>query len=288
MTGFGSFEIENEQWRIKTEIKSLNNKFFDLNLRLPKSFKDKDIELRQDLSNKIGRGSVSVHINAEHKNAQNTQEAVSLNTELAQAYHQKIQALANTLQLPSGELLNTIIHFPDVLKYEEQSATEQDWLMMKQCVDQAFLKFDAFRIQEGNTIRTYLLDCVSKIRHNVQLVEQEEAPRKASVKGKLLQSLKDNQEDNSVDHNRFEQELIYYLEKYDIGEEKSRLYNHLDFFIESLDKDPNGKKLNFIAQEMGREINTMGSKAYYFPIQQLVVFMKEELEKIKEQLLNVL
>ncbi len=288
MTGFGSFEIENEQWRIKTEIKSLNNKFFDLNLRLPKSFKDKDIELRQDLSNKIGRGSVSVHINAEHKLAQNTQEAVSLNTELAQAYHQKIQALANTLQLPSGELLHTIIHFPDVLKYEEQSATEQDWLMMKQCVDQAFLKFDAFRIQEGNTIRTYLLDCVSKIRHNVQLVEQEEAPRKASVKGKLLQSLKDNQEDNSVDHNRFEQELIYYLEKYDIGEEKSRLYNHLDFFIESLDKDPNGKKLNFIAQEMGREINTMGSKAYYFPIQQLVVFMKEELEKIKEQLLNVL
>ena len=288
MTGFGSFELENEQWRIKTEIKSLNNKFFDLNLRLPKSFKDKDIELRQDLSNKIGRGSVSVHIAAEYKNAQVNQESVMVNTALAQSYHQKIQALANTLQLPSGELLNTIIHFPDVLKYEEQSATEEDWQLMKQCVDQAFLKFDAFRIQEGNTVKAYFMDCIAKIRNNVQLVEAEEGPRKSAVKGKLLQSLKENQEDNTVDHNRFEQELIYYLEKYDIGEEKSRLINHLDFFVESLNQDANGKKLNFIAQEMGREINTMGGKAYYFPIQQLVVFMKEELEKIKEQLLNVL
>jgi uncharacterized protein (TIGR00255 family) len=133
-----------------------------------------------------------------------------------------------------------------------------------------------------------LIACVDKIRNYVKTVEIEEVPRRESIKGKLLQSLNDNKEDVSVDQNRFEQEIIYYLEKYDIAEEKSRLYHHLDFFIECLEKDANGKKLNFIAQEMGREINTMGSKAYYFPIQQAVVLMKEELEKIKEQLLNVL
>jgi uncharacterized protein (TIGR00255 family) len=130
--------------------------------------------------------------------------------------------------------------------------------------------------------------CINKIKEYLLQVEKEESPRRESIKGKLLQSLNDNKEDVNIDQNRFEQELIFYLEKYDIGEEKSRLQHHLEFFVNSLDSDSNGKKLNFIAQEMGREINTIGSKAYYFPIQQLVVFMKEELEKIKEQLLNVM
>ena len=207
---------------------------------------------------------------------------------LAKSFYEKIQTLASELNIQSNDLMNTIIAFPDVIKYEENVSTEEDWMMVKSSVDEAFERFDAFRLQEGKTIGLYLIACVDKIRNYVKTVEKEEVPRRESIKGKLLQSLNDNKEDVSVDQNRFEQEIIYYLEKYDIAEEKSRLYHHLDFFIECLEKDANGKKLNFIAQEMGREINTMGSKAYYFPIQQAVVLMKEELEKIKEQLLNVL
>lgn len=288
MTGFGSSEMENDQWRIRTEIKSLNNKFFDLNLRLPKSFKDKDIELRQLLSNKINRGSVSVQIFADRKDNTLQNDALSLNLPLARSFHDKIQTLAGELGLQSKDLMSTIISFPDVIRYEENVSSEEDWNMVKGSVDEAFELFDAFRLQEGKAISAYIKDCVEKIKGYLKSVEQEEQPRRDSIKGRLLQSLTDNKEDISVDQNRFEQEMIYYLEKYDIGEEKSRLNHHIGFFIECLEKDGSGKKLNFIAQEMGREINTIGSKAYFFPIQQAVVLMKEELEKIKEQLLNVL
>lgn len=288
MTGFGSSEMENEQWRIRTEIKSLNNKFFDLNLRLPKSFKDKDIELRQILSNKINRGSVSVQIYADRKDTTVQNDALSLNLPLARSFFDKIQTLASELDIQSKDLMSTIISFPDVIRYEENVSSDEDWNMVKTAVDKAYELFDAFRLQEGKTIHLYILECVNKIKEYLGSVEQEEGARRDSIKGRLLQSLAENKEDISVDQNRFEQEIIYYLEKYDIGEEKSRLYHHIDFFMECLEKDANGKKLNFIAQEMGREINTIGSKAYFFPIQQAVVLMKEELEKVKEQLLNVL
>ncbi|MEZ4804178.1 MAG: YicC/YloC family endoribonuclease [Bacteroidia bacterium] len=288
MTGFGASETENENWRIRTEIKSLNNKFFDLNLRLPKAFKDKDIELRQLLNNKINRGSVSVQINAEKKDTSNANDALSVNLSLAKSYYQMIQEISTELNIDSKGVMTNIISFPDVIKYDDSAAKEEDWEMVKDCLIETFLKFDEFRLQEGKTIGAYLKTCIDKIKEYLQAVEKEELPRREGIKGKLLQSLNDNKEDISVDQNRFEQEIIYYLEKYDIGEEKSRLYHHIDFFVECLDKDANGKKLNFIAQEMGREINTIGSKAYFFPIQQSVVLMKEELEKVKEQLLNVL
>lgn len=288
MTGFGSSETENSQWRIRTEIKSLNNKFFDLNLRLPKSFKDKDIELRQMLSNKISRGSVSVQINAERKDGSSANDALSLNLPLAKSFYDKIQTLTTELNLQSKDLLSTIIAFPDVIRYEENVSSDEDWNMVKANVEAAFQQFDGFRLQEGKAIREYIIGCVDKIREYLSSIEREEQPRRDSIKGRLLQSLTDSKEDVSVDQNRFEQEMIYYLEKYDIGEEKSRLTHHMSFFLECLDQDANGKKLSFIAQEMGREINTIGSKAYFFPIQQAVVLMKEELEKIKEQLLNVL
>lgn len=288
MTGFGSSETENSQWRIRTEIKSLNNKFFDLNLRLPKSFKDKDIELRQMLSNKISRGSVSVQINAERKDGSSANDALSLNLPLAKSFYDKIQTLTTELNLQSKDLLSTIIAFPDVIRYEENVSSDEDWNMVKANVEAAFQQFDGFRQQEGKAIHEYIIGCVDKIREYLNSIEREEQPRRDSIKGRLLQSLTDSKEDVSVDQNRFEQEMIYYLEKYDIGEEKSRLTHHMSFFLECLDQDANGKKLSFIAQEMGREINTIGSKAYFFPIQQAVVLMKEELEKIKEQLLNVL
>ena len=288
MTGFGSGEIDNDVWNLKTEIKSLNNKFLELNVRMPKSFKDKEIELRQLLGAKIQRGSVSVSIVAERKDNSGVNDNLTVNLPLAKSYYNKLNQLSADLGMETPNLLNTIIAFPDVIKYEESEVSEDDWQLILSTVETAFEKFDQFRLQEGKTISNYITDCVVKIGEYLKTVEREEIPRRESIRGKLLQSLTDNKDDIKVDENRLEQEIIFYLEKYDIGEEKSRLRHHIDFFIECLEKDANGKKLNFISQEMGREINTLGSKAYYFPIQQAVVLMKEELEKIKEQLLNVL
>lgn len=288
MTGFGIAEIETETFTVKTEIKSLNNKFLEMNVRLPRAFKDRDIELRQLLNLKIGRGSVSVNINIEKKAANTSGDTLAINEKLAIGYHEKLKDLANKLGIENVNLFNTIIGMPEVLKYEESDGDDQEWLLIKESVEKAFIKFDEFRIQEGNVVAQYLKECVNSIGNYLQQVEKEELPRKEAVKGKLWQALKDNKEEASIDQNRFEQELIYYLEKYDIAEEKSRLANHIKYFTETLATDANGKKLNFIGQEMGREINTMGSKAYYFPIQQAVVCMKEELEKVKEQLLNIL
>jgi uncharacterized protein (TIGR00255 family) len=288
MTGFGASEFENEIWNIKTEIKSLNNKFLELNVRMPKSFKDKEIELRQHLNTRIQRGSVSMNIVTERKDNSSVNDTLSINLPLAKSYYEKLNMLSGELGMDTPNLLSTIIAFPDVVRYEETEVSEEDWQLIMGTVETALQRFDEFRTIEGTTISKYLIDCIEKIRGHVKHVETEEAQRRESIKSKLLQSLMENKDDISVDQNRFEQEVIYYLEKYDIAEEKSRLIHHLDFFIECLEKDASGKKLNFIAQEMGREINTMGSKAYYFPIQQSVVFMKEELEKIKEQLLNVL
>jgi len=288
MTGFGSGEIDNDIWNLKTEIKSLNNKFLELNVRMPKSFKDKEIELRQLLGAKIQRGSVSVSIVAERKDNSGVNDNLTVNLPLAKSYYNKLNQLSADLGMETPNLLNTIIAFPDVVKYEESEVSEEDWQLILSTVETAFEKFDQFRLQEGKTINNYITECVVKIGEYLKTVEREEIPRRESIRGKLLQSLTDNKDDIKVDENRLEQEIIFYLEKYDIGEEKSRLRHHIDFFIECLEKDANGKKLNFISQEMGREINTLGSKAYYFPIQQAVVLMKEELEKIKEQLLNVL
>ena len=177
---------------------------------------------------------------------------------------------------------------PDVLKFDETDGVEEDWILIKETVEEAFGKFDTFRIQEGNTVKTYFETCIAAIHSQLKIVEAEEIPRKEAMRDKLFQALAEQKEKLEIDHNRFEQEVIFYLEKFDIGEEKSRLSNHLAYFNETLAKDANGKKLNFIAQEIGREINTMGSKANYFLIQQAVICMKEELEKIKEQLLNIL
>ena len=287
MTGFGASEMENENWRIRTELKSLNNKFLEMNIRLPKSFKDKEIELRQLLTFRVGRGSVSVSVVGEKKDNSNG-DALNINLALAKSYKEKLEHMARELQIDTPDLWSAVMTLPDVIKYEESEGLEEDWQLVRESVEVAFQQFDQFRLQEGKTIGLYLKECIQKIRISLETVEKEELARRENIKGRLMQSLSDNKEDVKVDINRFEQEIIYYLEKYDIAEEKSRLGHHLDFFLECLEKEANGKKLSFISQEMGREINTLGSKAYFFPIQQAVVFMKEELEKIKEQLLNVL
>lgn len=288
MTGFGSSETNHQNLNIKSEIKSLNNKFLELGLKIPKSYKDKEIEIRQIITQKVQRGSVTFSLSIERTNNSQGNDTLKINHDLAKSYHNKLVDLSNKLDNKERDLFNIIINLPDVLKYEENESNEEEWTLILNNIAETIEKFDRFRLQEGNTISLYIQDCLSKILTSLALVENEENDRKEAIKNKLYHSLKENQEEINIDKNRFEQELVYYLEKIDIGEEKSRLKQHISYFNSCLENDASGKKLTFISQEIGREINTLGSKAYHFPIQQQVVCMKEELEKIKEQLLNVL
>lgn len=286
MTGFGNYTFSNEQWQIKTEIKALNNKYLEINLRIPRSFKEKEMDVRQLLSNLILRGSVNVQIFAEKKGADELGNTY-LDTTLIKKYFSQLKTLADEINLPADNVLSSLLQLPDVVKTEDKELTENDWNLLKNCIEKAFESFDAFRLQEGEKISQVLEECLKEIEQQLAIVEQEEPLRKTAVKNKLWTALTENNT-NTADANRYEQELIFYFEKIDIAEEKSRLQQHIQYFRQTILQANNGKKLNFIAQEMGREINTMGSKAYHFQIQQAVVNMKEELEKIKEQLLNII
>lgn len=290
MTGFGTSEQQKDGTTVKAELKSVNNKFLDLTIRLPRSFKDKETELRQQYITKIGRGSVFLNVSFEKSQTDSFKDKLQINEALAKAYQAKLQALANNVFHENISLFEQVIKLPDVLRFDEEAGMEEEWDFIKTTLEKAFEDFDRFRLQEGEKLKAYLIDCLNGIEKWLAVAEEQEQGRKTSLRGRLLQALKETKEEESIhiDMNRFEQEIIYYLEKYDIAEEKSRLKNHLRFFIKTLNDEANGKKLSFISQEMGREINTIGSKANYFPIQEAVVNMKEELEKIKEQLMNVL
>lgn len=288
MTGFGNAEAENDNLSVKAEIKSVNNKFLELNIRLPRSFKDKETELRQALSLRISRGTVQINVMVEKKSAGADISMMQVNIPLAQSYKEKLDEISNALGLKSDNHLERILSFPEVLKQGEESGDEKEWGFIMEVIEKAYLNYDAFRIAEGNKLSKYLADCTNEVEQGLAVVAIEEPKRKEQLRNRIFTALKETVNEQKIDTNRFEQEMIYYLEKFDIGEEKHRLENHIEFFRTALSNEPNGKKLNFISQEMGREINTIGSKANHFPIQQAVVGMKESLEKIKEQLLNVI
>lgn len=286
MTGYGSAEKITKRYHIKVELKSLNGKFLELNLRAPKMIGDKEPILRKFLTPKMIRGSVLCLLSIDR--VDDVIEGSKLNTALAKHYYNQIKSLSDDLGTNDKDILRSIIMMPDVMASDDTSLEDEDWNDVMEVIEEAFVKFDAFRISEGNELRKMLLEHNAIIRDQLPQIELHEADRKQQVKDRLLSGLEDFSKDNKVDQNRFEQELIYYLEKLDIAEEKNRLKTHCDLFEKEISKGSNGKKLGFISQEMGREINTLGSKAGYAPIQELVITMKEELEKIKEQTLNVL
>lgn len=287
MTGFGTAEAVNPNLSIKIEIRSLNGKFFEITPRIHKLFRDKETEIRQWAMQKIGRGSVQIYLHAESHNNDLIAQQFSLDHNIALLYKSKIDALSHTLSLPSDNLLEYILQLPEVSKTAEIAAGEDDWLMAKQCLEEAFLAFDAFRLQEGKALAKHLQSLIAIIRTKLKQIQAMDEERKQFVRNKIEKALSDLEEKVQKDPTRFEYELLYYLEKIDIQEEISRLGNHLAYFEEVLLQDASGKKLGFISQEIGREINTIGSKANYFPMQKFVVEMKDELEKIKEQILNV-
>jgi len=286
MTGYGSAEKITKTYHIKVELKSLNGKFLELNLRCPKILGEKEAILRKYLTPKLIRGSVLCLLSVDR--VDEVAEGANLNTALAKHYYGQIKSLSDELGTNDKDILRSILMMPDVMATDDVQLEESDWKDVLAIVNEAFEKFDTFRLHEGDELGTMLLKHNKMILDQLGPIETFEAERKKVVKDRLLAGLEDFSQDNKVDQNRFEQELIYYLEKLDIAEEKNRLRAHCELFDKEVRKGANGKKLGFISQEMGREINTLGSKAGYAPMQELVIIMKEELEKIKEQTLNVL
>jgi len=287
MTGYGIASFDSESAKYTVEIKSLNSKFLELNLRLPKAFAEKEFQLRNDCSKQIERGKVNLSINVEKANT--TVSAAGIDSDLLKHYLKQLKTISNELGEPVDNLMQLALGLPEVVKFEEETVSEDEWLIVEKTFKKALAAFQQFRADEGRVLELDIKDRIEIILRNLSLVEVEEPKRLIVIKDRLNLFLSDAVGREMIDQNRFEQELIYYIDKLDVTEEKTRLKAHCEYFFETLkNADANGKKLGFISQEIGREINTLGSKANDAEIQKLVVGMKEELEKIKEQLLNVL
>ena len=287
MTGYGIATFDSGSTKYTVEIKSLNSKFLELSLRIPKAFSEKEFQLRNECNKQIERGKVNLSINVEQ--ADSSVKAAGIDSALLKNYYNQLKAVSNELGEPAGNLLQLALGLPEVVKYDEDTVSEEEWKVVEKTFQQALAAFQQFRADEGNVLEQDVKMRIGIILKNLELVEVEEPKRIPVIRERLNQFLNEAVARESIDQNRFEQELIYYIDKLDITEEKIRLKSHCDYFIETLkNADANGKKLGFISQEIGREINTLGSKANDANIQKLVVGMKEELEKIKEQLLNVL
>ncbi len=285
MTGFGQAETDTDQFLCKVDIKALNGKFLDINIRMPRNLQNKELELRNDLSKKLERGSISISINITSKNTNDSY--LPINQDVAKFYLTQINILAAESNMPSNHLFKSIFDFPGIIQSKEDEGTnEDDWKIIVNTVNNALVEFNKFRTREGEILATELTNLCQSIQNKLIALAPFETARIENVRAKIAKELSSLQTD-LIDKNRFEQELIYYIEKLDINEEKSRLTEHCTFFLETLKQETNGKKLGFIAQEMGREINTIGSKSNDSNMQRLVVEMKDELEKIKEQINNI-
>jgi uncharacterized protein (TIGR00255 family) len=285
MTGYGSAETDNERFSLKVEFKSLNNKFLELNVRLPKVWQGKDHEVRKELTKLVERGTCQVNINVQFKRAED--KVMPLNKDVAQYYLSELKEICSAAGVDANMLAAGVLSMPNLFQPQEDDASEEDIRQLMHTINSAFVEFEKFRIQEGDMLAGELSRMTQAIMQLLKEVEAIEPERMQTIRGRIENDLAQLKEDQ-IDKNRFEQELIYYLEKLDISEEKARLQQHCDYFLKTMNEKSSGKKLSFIAQEMGREINTIGSKANHFKIQQRVVEMKDELEKIKEQINNVL
>ncbi len=289
MTGFGKTTVETGNKKIVIEIKSLNSKQFDLSLRMPNLFKEKEMEIRSMVKEQLDRGKMEMNISYDSTLEGN--KDVSVNDSIVIKYFNQMMEVLEHLgfEPDKNELLQTIMRFPDVLQVKAEELEENEWTILREGIKKALDEIDRFRIQEGKALIKDIVHRIELIQQLADQVPQFEVKRVEIIRQKLQEKISEWTDIKHIDQNRLEQELIYYLEKLDITEEKVRLANHCKYFIETAEKeDAPGRKLGFIAQEIGREINTMGSKANEHDIQKLVVRMKGELEKIKEQSLNIL
>lgn len=287
MTGFGKAEFEINNKKFTIEIKSLNSKQIDINTRIPAVYREKDIEIRKELSDKLERGKVDFNIYVESLGDESNSK---INESILKSYFKQLNKISTELNLPIDQsTLHAALRLPDVVKTEYQTLDEEEWEIILKNIKNAVADIDKFRVQEGNALEIDIVRNIEFIQSLLTQVEPFEEQRIELLRNRLTENLEKLALNGNVDKNRFEQELIFYLEKLDINEEKVRLTNHCGYFLETIKEPfPTGKKLGFISQELGREINTIGSKANNTEIQRIVVQMKDYLERIKEQLLNVL
>ncbi len=282
MTGFGKATLQLPTKKITVEIKSLNSKGLDLNTRMPSVFREMELGLRNQLSSRLERGKIDFSLYVEITGEETSSK---INVPIVKGYINQMKAVIPNAD--ETELMKMAVRMPDALKTERDEIDENEWKKIQTVIDEALENIAQFRKDEGVSLEKEFLHRIANIMTLMNNAVSYDAERVETVKTRLRTALDELKE--NVDENRFEQELIFYLEKYDITEEKVRLENHLNYFIETIaGTEANGRKLGFITQEMGREINTMGSKSNHTEMQKLVVMMKDELEKIKEQVLNVL
>ena len=287
MTGYGKEDCQYTDKKIIIEIKSLNSKQFDINTRLPGYYKEKELEIRNLINTKLIRGKIDFSLFVDSGDAEN---AIKINEKLVADYYKQLKSISENLEInEESNWFSVLTRLPDVLKTERTELEEKEWNIVLPCIENAIEKLLAFREQEGMALERDITRRICNIDNLISEIQVFEENRITNIKTRLINNLKEIGKNTNYDENRLEQELIFYLEKLDINEEKVRLQNHCNYFIENLKSNESiGKKLGFITQEIGREVNTIGAKANDADIQRIVVQMKDELEKIKEQLMNVL
>ena len=287
MTGFGKAIVELPYRKITVEIKSLNSKQLDLSTRIPQIYKELEMDIRSEIARQLERGKVDFSIQIENKN--NADSNAGFNVDIIKSYYTQLQGLTQSLQIPDPtDRLKPPLRLPAALKSDVVEVSEEESQAVKKAVDEAIAHLIEFRAQEGLMLQKLFTEKIGNIARLLAEVEPYEKERTEKIKARIIEALK-KIENFDYDKNRMEQEMIFYIEKLDINEEKNRLDNHLRYFIETMEgRYGQGKKLGFISQEIGREVNTMGSKANHAELQKIVVRMKDELEQIKEQILNVM
>lgn len=288
MTGYGQARYEDDQYSVSAEVKTLNSKFLDVAIRMPKSLNDKEILLRNFIGEKLIRGKVSLVL--EYSNKEDTSAKVTINEQLFKEYYEKLKMLSDSVESSGKDLFKMAVHFPDVIEAsDDDSNREKEWEIIFAVIQEAIDNCNDFREKEGAVLSENIKTYIKAIEENLEEIMKLDPIRIERIKSRLNNNLNEVVQREELDVNRLEQELIYYIEKLDISEEKVRLTSHLNYFMEILTSENSmGKKMNFMGQEIGREINTIGSKSNDAAMQKLVVNMKEELEKIKEQVLNIL
>lgn len=286
MTGYGKAEGVAENKKISVEVRSLNGKFLDCSLRVPGLYRQKEMLIRSKAAKEVVRGKVDISISYESLEGE---QNFFINKGLLKNYYQGLSEVSKELNISEENVLGTLMKMPEVMRSEKQKLSEDEWIGIEKLIDEALVSFNAFRLAEGDVLQKEVEGRINKISSLLAQVEPFESERIETITTRIRKNIDEIVSKDGFDQNRFEQELIFYMERYDITEEKVRLQAHCEHFIKTMnDEQVQGKKLGFISQEIGREINTLGSKANHAEMQKIVVQMKDELEKIKEQALNIM
>ena len=286
MTGYGKAEGVVENKKISVEVRSLNGKFLDCSLRVPGLYRQKEMLVRSKAAKEVVRGKVDISISYESLEGE---QSFFINTGLLKNYYNGLSEVSKELNISEENVLGTLMKMPEVMRSEKQKLSEGEWVGIEKLIDEALVSFNSFRLAEGDVLQKEVEERVNEITSLLVQVEPFESERIETIKTRIRKNIDDIVSKDGFDKNRFEQELIFYMERFDITEEKVRLKAHCEHFIKTMNEEQaQGKKLGFISQEIGREINTLGSKANHAEMQKIVVQMKDELEKIKEQALNIM